>query len=221
MVGRDGASETSTPEHSVSLRSKLSGTVWIICDYPLIYAGLEAAFGEEMRVKQVENLEGVGDQEGEPSCVLVCAGQDDTPLELAELRRPAPGIPIVVVGLINDAALARSALQKGARGFVHVGMQPSQIRTAISMVRKGEMVVPREIITDLIRQEAPVDVFILTPRQREILQLVAEGLTNAQIARRLFLSEYTIKQHLRAAYKLLGVRNRTQAVRLYRSLEEK
>ncbi len=118
------------------------------------------------------------------------------------------------------AALARSALQKGARGFVHVGMQPSQIRRAILMVRKGELVVPREIITDLIRQEAPVDILMLTPRQREILQLVAEGLTNAQIARRLFLSEYTIKQHLRAAYKLLGVRNRTQAVRLYRSLEE-
>lgn len=220
MLGRERASETPRSEHAISLRSNLSGTVWIICDYPLIYAGLAAAFGEEMKVKRVENLDEIGDQE-EPFCVLVCAGQDDTPLELAELRRAAPSVPIVVVGLVNDAALARSALQKGSRGFLHVGMQPSQIRRAILMVRKGELVVPREIITDLIQQDAPVDILILTPRQREILQLVAEGLTNAQIARSLFLSEYTIKQHLRAAYKLLGVRNRTQAVRLYRSLEEK
>jgi DNA-binding NarL/FixJ family response regulator len=60
------------------------------------------------------------------------------------------------------------------------------------------------------------DLTALSVRQREILGYVAEGLSNAEIGRRLFLSESTIKQHLRAAYKLLGVSNRTEAANLFR-----
>jgi DNA-binding NarL/FixJ family response regulator len=56
----------------------------------------------------------------------------------------------------------------------------------------------------------------LTPRQREILELVVEGLSNVEIGKRLFLTESTVKQHLRAAYKLLNVQNRTQAAKLFR-----
>jgi DNA-binding NarL/FixJ family response regulator len=54
-------------------------------------------------------------------------------------------------------------------------------------------------------------------RQREILEHLSEGLTNAQIAKRLFLTESTVKQHLRQAYKALGVSNRTEAARLIRN----
>jgi DNA-binding NarL/FixJ family response regulator len=57
----------------------------------------------------------------------------------------------------------------------------------------------------------------LTPRQREVLMLVARGLTNVQIAERLFLSESSVKQRLRQAYKILGVKNRTEAVKLLRN----
>jgi DNA-binding NarL/FixJ family response regulator len=56
---------------------------------------------------------------------------------------------------------------------------------------------------------------------REILSYVVEGLSNAEIGRRLYLSESTIKQHLRAAYKLLGVNNRTEAANLFRRSAEK
>jgi DNA-binding CsgD family transcriptional regulator len=59
--------------------------------------------------------------------------------------------------------------------------------------------------------ESSANLDILSHRQREILELVVEGFTNAQIAKRLFFSEFTVKQHLRAAYKLLVVSNRTEA----------
>ncbi len=65
--------------------------------------------------------------------------------------------------------------------------------------------------------ESSANLDILSHRQREILELVVEGFTNAQIAKRLFLSESTVKQHLRATYKLLGVKNRTEAARLIRN----
>jgi len=60
------------------------------------------------------------------------------------------------------------------------------------------------------------DLDALSPRQRKILRLMAGGLSNAQIARHLYLPESTVKHHLRATYKLLGVRNRIQAARLFR-----
>ncbi|MCA1702019.1 MAG: helix-turn-helix transcriptional regulator [Actinobacteria bacterium] len=69
----------------------------------------------------------------------------------------------------------------------------------------------------IAREDGSGNLGDLSTRQREILELVAEGLSNGQIAKRLFLTESTIKQHLRGAYKILGVRNRAQAVRLVRS----
>ena len=76
----------------------------------------------------------------------------------------------------------------------------------------------RDLVPNLIQEEdTHPELLALTARQREILELVGEGLTNAQIARRLFLSEGTVKQHLRAAYKLLNVRSRVQAIKLLRT----
>ena len=62
------------------------------------------------------------------------------------------------------------------------------------------------------------DLTVLTPRQREIMGLVCEGLSNAQIAKRLFVTESAIKQHLQTAYKSLNVRNRVQAAKLSREV---
>jgi DNA-binding NarL/FixJ family response regulator len=96
-------------------------------------------------------------------------------------------------------------------------MQPAEIVRALDVAYKGEVVVPRELLRGLVEEKTPVDLAILTTRQMEILRLVAEGLTNSQIAQHLYLSEFTIKQHLRSAFKTLGVRNRTEAAILFRS----
>jgi DNA-binding NarL/FixJ family response regulator len=152
----------------------------------------------------------------EPSLVVCCAAYEDVAEEVQRVRDLLPDVPILVMGLSVDVRLARGALQSRARGYIHAGMQPSHVVRALELAMKGEVVIPREMITDLITQEEPADLHNLTARQHEILRLVAEGLTNAQIAQRLFLSEFTVKQHLRAAYKTLGVKNRTEASRLIR-----
>jgi DNA-binding NarL/FixJ family response regulator len=91
-----------------------------------------------------------------------------------------------------------------------------QIIRIVSVASEGERVVPRELLNDLVADKPTPELLALSPRQREILELVVEGPTNAQIAWRLFLSESTIKQHLRLAYKLLGIKSRTQAAQLLR-----
>jgi DNA-binding NarL/FixJ family response regulator len=137
--------------------------------------------------------------------------------EVGRVRsREAPGAAVVVMGLGADLALARAALRAGAQGYVHAGMQPRQIARALSVAASGEVAVPRELLKGLVAEEAPADLGALSARQREVLSLVAEGMTNAQIAGRLYLSESTVKQHLRGAYKVLGVKNRTGAARLLR-----
>ena len=116
-----------------------------------------------------------------------------------------------------DLALVRAALAAGARGYIHAGMAPRQIIRALKVALTGEIVAPRELLDYLIANEKIDYLEMLSVRQCEILKLMAEGLTNAQIAKQLLLTESTIKQHLRAAYKVLGVSNRTEAARILRN----
>jgi DNA-binding NarL/FixJ family response regulator len=125
-----------------------------------------------------------------------------------------PDSPILVFSWHLDLPLALSALRAGAQGYIHAGMEPGQIVRALSVVAEGRIAAPRQLLEYLVFNDRPAELPALSSRQREILDLVGEGLSNAGIAERLFLSESTVKQHLRAAYKVLGVNNRTEAVRL-------
>lgn len=189
--------------------------IWLRCDYPVVARGLASVLGgvAEVRGELVEELD-------LPSCVVICSGGEGVTKEVVKALQAAPTAPVLVVGLLNDVRCARAALRAGATGFIHVGMEPSQVRRALHVARQGETVVPRNLVAELVKEEDVIDPFILTSRQREILNLVAEGLTNAQVAKQLFLSEYTIKQHLRAAYKLLEVRNRVEATRVFKRSQE-
>jgi DNA-binding NarL/FixJ family response regulator len=125
-------------------------------------------------------------------------------------------VPVVVFGLQLDLALARDALRAGASGFVHAEMTPDQLVRAVAVAARGELVAPRELLRYVLMEDQGGNLAALSARQRQILTFVVEGLSNAEIGRRLYLSESTIKQHLRAAYKLLGVSNRTEAANLFR-----
>lgn len=191
--------------------NKSLGTVWVDCSYPVVALGLIEALRGAAQV----HLGATPPPEVSLSTVVHCAnGEDGLGAEIGRLRALAPDVPLLVFGLQGNLSLVRIALRAGARGFIHARMQPSQIIRAISVTSEGEVAVPRELLKDLVAGDEPVGTATLSSRQREVLDLVCEGLTNAQIARHLYLSEFTIKQHLRLAYKLLGVHNRTEAARV-------
>ena len=189
------------------------GLVWVDCPRSLVSTGLVGALEEKARVHQGPKPPGDA-----PSCVILCANNHDGLSERVQFYRElSPDSPPVVVFCPQlDLPLARDALQAGASGFVHAEMTPDQLVRAVEVASKGELVAPRELLRYVLIKDNTRDLAALSARQREILGYVVEGLSNAEIGRRLYLSESTIKQHLRSAYKVLGVSNRTEAANLFR-----
>ena len=189
------------------------GLVWIDAPRSIVSAGLVRALEKRARVHQ--GLKPPGDV---PTCIVLFAnspeGLSDRVEFYRELSPDAP--PVVIFSPQLDLPLAHSALQAGASGFVHAEMMPDQLLRALTAAKRGELVAPRELLRYVLTKDQSGDLAALSVRQREILGYVVEGLSNAEIGRRLYLSESTIKQHLRAAYKLLGVSNRTEAANLFR-----
>jgi DNA-binding NarL/FixJ family response regulator len=190
------------------------GLVWVVTpSYSITTAALIKALEGKADVR-------IGGQSsaGSPSCVVLYAGglQEGCLEGMGRIRELYPGVPLLVLGSQLDLALAWSALKQGADGFVHAQMYPKQVLRAVEVVQKGELVAPRQLLRYHLNQNEKPNIWDLSARQRGILELVVEGLSNAQIAGRLYLTESTIKQHLRAAYKVLGVRNRTEAAKTMR-----
>jgi DNA-binding NarL/FixJ family response regulator len=179
----------------------------------VVGAGLVRALEERTRVHQGPNPPG-----DDPFCVILCAsGDEDLHERVQSYRELSPNAPpVLVFGSQLDLPLAHDALKAGASGFVHADMTPDQLVRAVAVAAKGVLVAPRDLLPYLLAKEEPTNLAALSVRQREILGYVVEGFSNAEIARSLNLSESTIKQHLRAAYKLMGVNNRTEAANLFR-----
>jgi DNA-binding NarL/FixJ family response regulator len=189
------------------------GLVWVDCPRSVVSAGLVRALEKRATVHQ-----GLKPPRDVPSCIILCANSLEGLSERVEfykdLSPDAP--PVVVFSPQLDLPLARDALRAGASGFVHAEMMPDQLVRALAVATRGDLVAPRELLRYVLTNDQSSDLAALSARQREILGYVVEGLSNAEIGRRLYLSESTIKQHLRAAYKLLGVSNRTEAANLFR-----
>jgi DNA-binding NarL/FixJ family response regulator len=146
--------------------------------------------------------------------ILVC--DVNRPREMATLRRlrremrePA----IVVVSPIATGTGVRRALDAGADAIVFESVLESTLAVAVSAVGSGQSVVPREL-------RASVERPTFSHRERQVLAYVSRGLTNAQIAERLFLSESTIKSHLSSAFAKFGVCSRREAATLFLELEQ-
>ena len=194
--------------------AKPLGLVWVVSpSHSITMAGLKKVLEGKADVK----IGGESSVES-PSCVVLSAGgmEEDWLEGMGRIRELYPGVPLLVLGSHLDLALAWATLKNGADGFVHAGMHPAQVLSAVEVVQKGELAAPRQLLSYLLSQKENPKIGDISARQGEILEMVVEGLSNAEIAGRLYLSESTIKQHLRATYKVLGVHNRTEAAKTMR-----
>jgi len=127
------------------------------------------------------------------------------PEAIRMMHRTAPGLGIVAHGEVPERHLASDALQAGANAYVARTAGPTELRRALEAAVTQENFVDPQVPPRGSRGK-------LTRRQRQILQLLADGKSTTVAARRLDLSEETVKTHAKNAFARLGARNRTHAV---------
>lgn len=133
----------------------------------------------------------------------------------AEGRLEAPDLGAPVLALVPDEAAAELALGAGARGVLFRDAAPGALVAALRAVAQGLAVFEPTLSPVRVAPRAsapPTTPEALTPREREVLALLAEGLSNKAIADRLAISEHTAKFHVNAVLAKLGVQRRTEAV---------
>jgi DNA-binding NarL/FixJ family response regulator len=129
-----------------------------------------------------------------------------------QITDQAPGVQVVVLTSFVDREHVVDALDAGAIGYLLKDAEPDELIRGIHAAARGESPLdPRAARTMLSAQRTPDPLDALTDREREVLVLVAEGLPNKQIARRLEISEKTVKAHLTSVFRAIGVNDRMQA----------
>ena len=141
---------------------------------------------------------------------------------LRSIKAEWPEVPVVMLSTYENAPYVKRALSDGAAGYLLKDATPEDLSQAINvaMSGSGNVLSPR-VIANLFEDQDPGrrdngngvrrSEYSLTNRENDILALLSEGRSNREIAQALFLSEKTVKAHLAAIFRKLGVTNRTQA----------
>src|SRR5262249_30015865 len=136
---------------------------------------------------------------------------------LRRLRETHPGIRVIVFTAFDTDERIWGAVRAGAQGYLLKGAPREELFHAIRVVHAGGSLLQPVVASKLLRhvsQETAAPTDSLTPREIEVLQLLAQGLQNKEIAVRLTIRERTVKFHVSAILSKLGAGNRTEAVAL-------
>jgi DNA-binding NarL/FixJ family response regulator len=192
----------------------------VVCDdHAVVRAGLEQLIGTFSDVRIVAAADG-----GDAAVAAIDAGGADVVLMDLEMPPPDgiestrriraahPDVAVVVLTSFTDRARILEALDAGAVGYLLKDATPDELERGIRAAARGESPLdPRAASALLASRARPAPAAELSPREREVLALVAEGLPNKLISRRLGISEKTVKAHLTSIFRSIGVDDRTQA----------
>jgi DNA-binding NarL/FixJ family response regulator len=130
---------------------------------------------------------------------------------LTALKKAAPTTPIVVVSAVSDPKIMQDAIMGGASAFIPKSAPGQVLINALRVILAGGTYMPTGIVAALRGADGGPARNELTLRQRRVLELLSTGLSNKRIARALDISEITVKAHVTAIFRKLGVSNRVQA----------
>ena len=203
--------------------------VVIVDDHPIFRLGLAASLhemdtvqlvGEAATAAEVADLVATT----QPDVVLLDMHLPDrSGLDVnRQLSRDHPDVKVILLTMSEDHQAAMAAVRDGARGYIVKGADPTQVERAIHAVMSGDVVLDRELahaITELAQLRAATSQSPfphLSPRELDVLDLVASGLDNHTIARRLFLNPKTVRNHVSNILAKVGAADRAQAIVLAR-----
>ena len=204
-------------------------TIIIADDHPLFRAALQAALKQALDDPEIHEagsiaaLQNILESSPTPDLILLDLHMPGAYglSGLIFLRGQYPEVPVVIVSATDDMQVIQKSLQHGSNGFIPKSSSLDILKDAILTVLDGEnwlpcpIEMPETSVTNIIEEKLAS----LTPQQFRVLGMISEGLLNKQIAYELEVSEATIKAHVTAIFKKLGVRSRTQAVIALKELE--
>lgn len=139
---------------------------------------------------------------------------------LIQLRSQYPDLPIVVVSASEETSIVSQVKSHGAFGFIPKSSDMKSLIAALNQILAGDSYFPEGSIKNSAAcNDLATKIAALTPQQYKVLGMLSDGLLNKQIAYDLEVSEATIKAHMTAIFRKLGVKNRTQAVILLQQTE--
>ena len=193
--------------------------VLVVDDHPLVRSGLVGLLAS------ADDLEVVGEaadgaealdraRETAPDVVLMDLSMPvvDGVEATRRLTTELPEVRVVVLTSFSDQSRVAAALSAGAVGYLLKDSQPGELLTAVRRAAEGHAPIDARVASALLpgrRRPGPDDT--LSPREREVLALIGQGLANKQIARRLGITERTVKAHAGSVFRRIGVSDRTSA----------
>ncbi|MDO5634607.1 MAG: response regulator transcription factor [Micrococcus sp.] len=202
----------------------MSVTVMLVDDHPVVRAGVravvehhedltviaEAGSGEEA----LERLAALQDSEGVPHVVLMDlqmgAGMDGVSATRA-VRERWPQVAVLILTTFDAEADILAAIGAGAAGYLLKDAASADIARAVRQAARGEKALAPQVAATLMDRLGG-GAQVLSEREIQLIELIAQGATNRAAAKQLFISEATVKTHLVHIYQKLGVDNRTEAV---------
>jgi DNA-binding NarL/FixJ family response regulator len=199
--------------------------VFLADDHPVVRQGLRTFLDSR------DGIEVVGEAaDGEAAVAAVERLRPDVVLMdlvmpgiggVAAIRRiheRVPGTRVIVLTSFASDDQVIPAVQAGAAGYLLKDVEPAGLEAAIKLVHEGEALLDPQIagrvMQEVARPSPNADIALLTPREREVLGLLARGLSNRELAETLVVSEKTVKTHVSSILMKLGVHDRTQAALL-------
>ncbi|MBV1781226.1 response regulator transcription factor [Paeniglutamicibacter sp. ABSL32-1] len=196
--------------------------IMLVDDHPVVRAGLRAVLTEQgglsvlaeaadgaAALAQLERLKTLGQR---VDVVLMDLQMDGMDGVTATARiRAIGGPPVLILTTYDSDADIRAALDAGAAGYLLKDAPLPEVLAAVEAAAAGEQVLSADIAAR-VTPEARANSTDLSPRELELLQLLARGRSNKEIAAELFISQSTVKTHLIHIYDKLGVDNRTAAI---------
>lgn len=131
------------------------------------------------------------------------------------IKREVPDVTVIILTVSDDPGDLFEAIRCGAQGYLLKNLSPEIWLEYLSGFARGEKAIPRHVARQILHEFGQPErtrrlVAPLTPREEEVLRLVGEGLTNRQIAEALYLSENTVKNHIKSILEKVQVKNRVQ-----------
>jgi DNA-binding NarL/FixJ family response regulator len=194
--------------------------VFIVDDHYMVIEGIRALLQHET------NMELMGHAMSVDSCLSFLAQQqpdviimdinlaDKSGIDLcAEVKQLYPGIFILGLSTFNQQSFIRKMMDNGASGYVLKNVTREELVEAITTIVKGKLYLSHEAARSLRSTEEP-GLPVLTRREKEVLSLIADGMTNNEVAEKLFISTTTVDTHRKSLLSKLNAKNTASLVRI-------